>query len=79
MENEKQLLDEKTVEGIRKSKTAGFIVVLSFLGLTIVLGAIFVPFPINLAVFLVCGGLMALVIVLRIKHGKLNVYFKEVA
>ena len=79
MDNKKKLIDQKTVAGIRKSKTAGFVFTLVVLGLTILLGLILVPFPESLVVFLICGGLMALIIVLRAKHGKLRVYFKEVS
>lgn len=78
-ENQKKLIDEKTVGSIRGSKTAGFVFILAVLGLTILLGMIFVPFPGNLIVLLVCGGIMTFVIVHRVRHGKLNVYFKEIS
>ncbi len=79
MDNKKKLIDQKTVAGIRKSKTAGFVFALVALGLTILLSLIFVPFPGNLFVFLILGGLMVFIIVHRAKHGKLKVYFKEVS
>lgn len=78
-ENKKKLIDEKTVGSMRKSNTAGFVIVLIILGLTILVGLIFVPFPGSILIFLVCGGLLALVIVHRVRHGKLNLYFEEVS
>ena len=42
MDNKKKLIDQKTVAGIRKSKTAGFVFALVALGLTILLGLILV-------------------------------------
>lgn len=79
MDNNKKLINEKTVGSIRKSKTAGFVFALIALGATILLSLIFVPFPGNLFVFLILGGLMVFIIVHRAKHGKLKVYFKEIS
>ena len=79
MDNKKKLIDEKTVGGIRKSKTAGFVFALIALGIGILLGLIFVPFPGNLVVLLIFGGLMVFIIVRRAKHGKLKAYFKEIS
>ena len=79
MDEKKKLINETTVNSIRKSKTAGFVFALTVLGLGVLLGLIFAPFPVSLFFSLIFGGLMIFIIVFRARQGKLNVYFKEIS
>ena len=76
-EQQKKLIDEKTIKGIRVSNNVAFIIVVSITGFLAILSLILAPLPANILFFLILAGMEAFWIIYKIKKGVKGVYFKK--